>query len=205
VLLAIPGAIVLARSQRAMAWTCAAVAAIYILFISSINFWRGGWGVGPRYITAMLPFLLPLVAAGLQALVALRDRDPLGRYVLGCACGLIGVGVTIYALSSATFPYWPDSMKHPLYDVTFRMLADNITAPNAANLLGVYGTVSLAPYFAIVFGLLGATVARLGGWRALAAAAVLAMFVLVGYGGFERGGRQAERAYGFVRSAATDL
>jgi len=107
-LLALPGAVALARrGERGMAILCGSVLVIYVLFVSSINFWRGGWGVGPRYITAMLPFALPLVAALLEAL---RPR-PLA---LGAAAGTIVVGIIIYTLSSATFPYWPDSIAHPL-------------------------------------------------------------------------------------------
>src|SRR5674476_88333 len=69
---AVPVAVyVVARMWRTMSrgelWRALGVAAIYLLFVSSINFWRGGWGVGPRYITAMLPFLLPAIAAQLEA------------------------------------------------------------------------------------------------------------------------------------------
>jgi len=108
-LLAIPGGVMLwRRGERAMCAIAVAVAAIYVLFISSINFWRAGWEVGPRYIAAMLPFLLPPIAALLEAWRARPVR-------FGLAAGLLGAGVCIYVLSSATFPNWPDSLRHPLW------------------------------------------------------------------------------------------
>src|SRR5262249_40913626 len=70
-LLAIPGCAVLwRRGQRPAAAIAVAVAVLYVLFISSINFWRAGWEVGPRYITVMLPFLLPPIAVRLQTWAA---------------------------------------------------------------------------------------------------------------------------------------
>ncbi|HEX7837205.1 MAG TPA: hypothetical protein VF469_07060, partial [Kofleriaceae bacterium] len=145
-LLAVPGSVALwRRGHRGTALVGAAIAVLYLLFISSINFWRGGWEVGPRYITAMLPFLLPAVAAELEALAA----RPLG---LGAAAGLVGAGVVIYVLSSATFPYWPDSVHHPLYEVTFRLLGDDLVAPNLGSALGISGVAGMLPYAAVAFG-----------------------------------------------------
>ena len=99
-LLALPGAVVLwrrgERGDRGIVITSSAVVVIYVLFVSSINFWRGGWGVGPRYITAMLPFMLPAVAALLQHL-----KDRRGPIVLGAVAGTIVCGVAIYSLSAS--------------------------------------------------------------------------------------------------------
>jgi hypothetical protein len=193
-LLAIPGGYTLARrGQLGVALIGASVAVIYVLFISSINFWRGGWSVGPRYITAMLPFLLPAVAAQLSAW---RQRTLL----FGIAAGAIIVGVVVYATASATFPYWPDSVSHPLYDLTFRMLGDNLVAPNIGQLVGVAGIAGLTPYLAIVATLLGLTIARAGGLRSLGIAAGVALALLASYALFPRNA-YTEQAYRFVRSA----
>jgi hypothetical protein len=198
-LLALPGLVALwRRGERGTAAVAASAAVIYVLFISSINFWRGGWGVGPRYIAAMLPFLLPPVAALLQGW--------LGRPVrLGLAAGLIGVGVAIYVLSSATFPYWPDSVRHPLYDVTFRLLGDNLVAPNLGSALGIAGIAGIAPYLAAAFGVLGVVIVRLAGRRGLAIAALVTIAILVGYGAVPHGEPRADAAYRSVRAAVVDL
>ena len=198
-LLAIPGGVVLwRRGERAAVAVAASVAAIYVLFISSINFWRGGWEVGPRYITAMLPFLLPPIAAVLDD----WRRRPV-RF--GLAAGLVGVGVAIYVLSSVTFPYWPDSVRHPLYDVTLRLLGDHLTAPNLGSALGVGGIAGVVPYLAVVFGALGAAIWRAAGARSLALAAVVTAGILAGYGVLPRGEPRADAAYRSVRAAVLDL
>lgn len=198
-LLAIPGfGLLWRRGDRATALVGASVAVIYLLFISSINFWRGGWEVGPRYIAAMLPFLLPPIAAQLQDWAARPVR-------LGVAAGAIGVGVCVYVLSSATFPYWPDSVTHPLYDVTFRLLGDGIVAPSAGSALGAAGLAGILPYLAIAFGALGVVVWRIARMRGLAIAVGVAAAILLGYGQLPHGGPRADTAYRSVRAAVLDL
>lgn len=200
-LLSIPGAVVLARrgrDERALVATSAAVVVIYVLFISSINFWRGGWGVGPRYITAMLPFLLPMVAAQLQAW---RDR-PL---VLGLAAGTLVVGITIYVLSSLTFPYWPDSVANPLYDITFHLLADGLVAPNALTAIGLGGVITLVPVLVLVILAFGAPLVRIATWRAALIAAAVAAVIIGAYVAFPRNAHETAHAYAFVTDAVNDV
>ncbi len=211
-LLALPGAVVLAlgisgdarsgspepRRDRGTALVGIAVVVIYVLFVSAINFWRGGWGVGPRYITAMLPFMLPLVAG---AFAALR-RYPIA---FGAAAGLVVVGVTIYTLASLTFPYWPDSLQHPLFEVTFRMLREDLVAPNLASACGIEGVLGIVPVLALVAFMVGNAIRRSAGWTGLGVAAVIGTLVLVGYGLVPHGGANAERVFRSVRAAVVDL
>jgi len=198
-LLAIPGAGVLwRRGDRATVAVGAGVAVIYLLFVSSINFWRGGWQIGPRYIAAMLPFLLPLIAAQLQAWLAAPVR-------LALAAGAVGVGVVVYVLSSATFPYWPDSVRHPLYDICFRLLGDNAVAPSLGSALGIAGIAGLAPYLVAAFGALAVAIWRLAGPRGLVIATAITVAVLVGYGEIPHGEPRADAAYRSVHAAVLDL
>lgn len=200
-LLALPGGYVLwRRGQRGVAASSAAVVIIYVLFVSSINFWRGGWGVGPRYITAMLPFMLPAVAVLLQ-----HVKDTYAPAVLGAVAGTIVAGVAIYSLSSLTFPYWPDSLKNPLVEVTFRMLGDNLVAPNAGSALGLGGLAGAIPYVLLVAGSLGvalvrATTAKGAAIACAVGAALLAMFLAFP----ATNPATNAHAYGFVRSAVVD-
>ena len=183
-LLAIPGAVVLWKRDRATTITCGTLALLYLLFVSSLAMWRSGWSVGPRYITVMLPFLLPLVAA---ALGEARAR----WWLLGIAGGSMLVGIAVYSISSATFIPWPDEMgyqnraepvRNPLFEVSLRLLADGNGAPNALSaLVGGPRLIGLVPYFAIVFGLAGWSIKRIAGWKPLALAAGVAIAILVGY------------------------
>jgi hypothetical protein len=198
-LLALPGTVALwRRGDRGVALVGAATVVLYLLFISSINFWRGGWEIGPRYIAAMLPFLLPAVAAQLQAWAA----RPAG---LAVAAGAIGAGICVYVLSSATFPYWPDSVPHPLYDVTFRLLGDNLVAPSLGSVLGVGGVAGIVPYLALGLGAPALVIWRLTGARGLAMAVGLTAAILLAYGWVPHGGPRADAAYRSVRAAVVDL
>jgi hypothetical protein len=202
-LLALPGAVLLwRRRERDTVLACGSIAVIYLLFISSINFWRGGWSVGPRYITVMLPFLLPLVAAAIEAAAAeaagatgatgaadatdaTAATSPAAArrrtLLLGAAAGAIAVGVIIYTATAATFPHWPDRYRSPLYEVTFRLLVDGLAAPSLGSWLGVGGIAGALPYFALVAGLLGWSIVRAGGWRTLTIAAAIAAAVIGSY------------------------
>ena len=187
-LLGIPGAVLLWRRDRGTAIVCTAVAVIYILFISSISFWRGGWGVGPRYITAMLPFWLP-------AVVLAVDRVRARPLVAGAACGTIVSAVVIYTTTAATFPYWPDSLTNPLYEVTFRLLGDGAVAPNVVGALGITGLASVVPLFAGVAVLVGWALQRVVGWRGLAVAGIAGAMIIAAFALVPATGRHADRAY----------
>jgi hypothetical protein len=172
------------------------VIAIFVLFISSITFWRGGWGVGPRYITAMLPFTLPLVAATLTALHARQQRSVhpwRAAAWMGTICGTIVSAVILYTLTTATFPYWPDSLKNPLYEVTMRLLADGAVAPNP--LRSLLAGASVVPLFAVVASLLGYGLVRAIGWRAAIVAGVVGVAVIAALALVPGTGAHAERAY----------
>ena len=198
--LAIPGAVLLWRRRtlgdRPTVLVGTSVALIFIAFVSSITFWRGGWGVGPRYIVAMLPFVLPLVAVALSWAHA-RQRSAASPWLAplwtGVACGTIVSAVAIYTLTAATFPYWPDSLKNPLYEVTFRLLGDGAVAPNL--LRGALGGLSIIPFLAVVGVLLGWAMVGAVGWRALAIACVVGAAILGAFAFVPGTGPHADRAY----------
>lgn len=197
-LLALPGlALLWRRQRRAEAVTLGGIAALYILFLSSITFWRGGWQLGPRYIVVMLPFLLPAVAVALEAALA----RPVAA-VVSLAAGL--VGVVIYAGTSAQFPYFPERFQNPVHEVTFRLWAEGFAAPNPLQWLGVPGAWSLIPYLFAVTGALTLTArAAAVSWRALAASLFVAALFLAALGAAPRSGASGEQGFAWVRSAMT--
>jgi hypothetical protein len=107
-------------------------------------------------------------------------------------------------LSSATFPYWPDSVRHPLYDVTLRLLGENLTAPNLGRALGATGISGVIPYLAVAFGAFGLAIGRAAGARSLAIAAAVAIGILAGYAAIPHREPRAEAAYRTVRAAVLD-
>lgn len=195
VLLAIPGWFILARKQQ---WwhlgITLSVALIYIGFISSIIFWRGGWQVGPRYITAMLPFLLVPIAAALSR----AERD--WRLRAG-AIALLGVGVIVYGVSTAVFPHFPEKFSNPVHGLVFRLLADGEVAYNAAYLVGLSGLVSVLPYLALLGGgFYWAACPSPDQRRSALVGIALAVLIVALYRLFPSGGAAEERAYEWVRS-----
>ncbi|HUQ02397.1 MAG TPA: hypothetical protein VM261_07865 [Kofleriaceae bacterium] len=193
-LLALPGWVLMARRRlHAQVAVTAAIAVIYLLFISSITFWRGGWQMGPRYITVMLPFLLPAIAVA----IASAGRWPALR---GAALGLGGVGVFVYTASIALFPHFPEKFKNPLYEVTLRLAGDGLAAPNLGMIAGLPGAWSLVPFALVVLAVWGAAVVGPHGpWRPrLVTAAVsvaVSAAIVIAYSGFAGGGKVAEQAY----------
>jgi hypothetical protein len=176
---------------RGITIMCIAIAVVYLLFVSAINFWRGGGAVGPRYITAMVPFLLPMVTAQLEAV---RDRP---RFFAAIS-GAIFVGVAIYALSAATFPYWPDNFTNPFRDVTLHLITDNLAAPSVGSALGLPAVVGIVPFAMLVAGITGRAIFQVVGWRGLAISIAVALVMLFTYclvPGVSRG-----HAYDYVRT-----
>jgi hypothetical protein len=189
-LLAIPGWILMGKRKQ---WwhmgITLSVALIYLGFVSSINFWRGGWQVGPRYITAMLPFLLVPIAVTLTW----SER----RWIARSVCvGFVGVGVFIYGLSSVVFPHFPEKFKNPVFELVLRLIGDGQAPYNAAWLVGVRGFASLLPYLMLLMGTwVFVAYPRRDFRRSAIAGSALAAAILLIYSLFPGGGNLAEGAY----------
>jgi hypothetical protein len=197
-LLALPGGIILwRRGERALVGTVLAIAVIFIAFVSSLAFWRAGWEVGPRYIVAVQPFLLPLVAA------TFADWRP-RPIAFGIACGLVAIGVVIYTLSAATLPMWPaesagTTFKNPVFEVMFRLLGDHAVAPNVLRAVGVRGLLGIAPLVVAIAALVGFAMRAAG--ATLRGLLITVVVAGVGIAGFALAGhdpsaaREASAAY----------
>lgn len=172
-LLAMPGGVYLwRRGERALVITVVGLTLIFFYFVTSLTAWHAGWEVGPRYIVALQPFLLPLVAAAFA-----EWRDDWRKVAAGA--GLVLIGVVVYTASTATLPTWPDSFANPLYDVAFRLLGDGAVAPNALSVLGAASAILL---FAGIAALVGVAIVRAGaGARGLAIAVAICVVAIAGF------------------------
>ena len=193
-LLVIPGWWILwQRREHWQLGITVAVVATYLVFISSLIFWRGGWQLGPRYITAMLPFAMVPVAAALDRCSDDSDRHWLLR---GSAVGLVLVGVVVYALSSAQYPHFPEVFRNPLYEVTFRLLREDYAPYNLGYVFGLRGFASLLPYLLVLAAvMLWVALPSRRRWRSALVALLLASGIVAAYGGIAGGGAAAEAAY----------
>jgi hypothetical protein len=202
VLLAILGGFAVARDREwraragAEALVCALVAVAYVLFVGSLvpEFGRAGWSVGPRYIGVAMPFLAWLAAAGL----AWCNPRPAPRALAGA---LVVASVIVHVLAATTYPHWPTSFRHPLYEVSLRILREGLAPPSLGTALGLHGVWSILPAYvaaaALVVWALGVRPrARL---LSTFAALVLGVALVAGYGGFRRSGPAGEKPWSFVR------
>lgn len=192
-ILAIPGWVLMARRRLhgQLALTLSVVV-IYLLFLSSINFWRGGWQIGPRYITAMLPFAMVPVTVALDA----ACRHPAARALV---LALMVVGVAVYTLTSAMFPYFPEKFANPLYEVTLRLIADGRAPWNLGWLFGLRGTASVVPLFVVLAAVLGFTaVPRRCSWRSGLLGLAGGVIIVGLYSLMPDGGPAAEKAYQWI-------
>jgi hypothetical protein len=141
-----------------------------VLFASSYVNWHGGWGVGPRYIAGILPFLvLPLAITPASRLQNL----------------LTGFSAFAVALASLVFPFVPEDFPLPWGSFALPLLARGVAAPNLFDL----ASVPFAFLIPIVLAA-GAMVLAFERRDLAAALAGVALALLVGIGAAVTYGRQ---------------
>lgn len=143
-LLSIPGFVSWWRARAYRVEFAAALwsVAIFFLFNGSSVMWWGGFGVGPRYLVPVLPFLvLPIIFA----LDAIRARW--FRFGAGILAVWSFVVVWIETIGGQSFP---QTQPMPLFDYSLpRVLAGDL-ARNIGMIFGLRGWASLAPLLLLV-------------------------------------------------------
>ena len=81
--------------RRAELRIAAAACVLHIIFWACYSDWMGGWCYGPRYLADVLPFIVMLAAAGLDAALA---RDRLRRTFLALTAVLCVVSFAIQCI-----------------------------------------------------------------------------------------------------------
>jgi hypothetical protein len=201
VVLAVVGAVAILRNPeaRSRAGAEAAVSAVifvsYLIWISSLTPYmaRGGWCVGPRYLTVCLPFIAWLAAAGFAA----ADRHRLTSVL---AQALVFAAAAIYLVAITTYPHWPDQLRNPLYELSFRLLYRGYAVHSVGTALGLHGIWAALPLYLFALGLLLWLLGRGPGrsLRTTALACVLGGAVILGHRAFPLTGPYAERVWGYV-------
>ena len=132
----------LARADREDALVAWLICLYFLYFQCSQALWRGGWVLGPRYVTALVPFAAIAAAHGLAALRG--SAGGLGRLALAVA-GPIAIAFT--GLASAVSQGFPFAFYNPLVEAVAPLLAHGYVARNPAMALGIPGPWSALPYF----------------------------------------------------------
>ncbi len=157
-LLAVPGFVYLARLRawRGEFWLCLWALISFILFNGSSVMWQGGYGVGPRYLVPMLPYLaLPLALC----------LDRWGRARGGRILALALTAWSVFAVWAETIggQLYPDYTLNPLFNYSLPRVLGGDVARNPGLLLGLPGLASVLPLLALL--------AALGYWLARTVAA----------------------------------
>ena len=181
--------------SRAEATVSAVIIVSYLCWISSLTPYmaRGGWCVGPRYLTVCFPFIGWLAAAGFAA----ADRRRLTSVL---AQSLVFAPAVVYLVAITTYPHWPDGLLNPLYELAFRLLYRGYAVHSVGTALGLHGIWAALPLYLFTLGLLVWLLAR-GPGRSLpttALACLLGGLLILGHRAFPLTGPYAERVWGFV-------
>jgi hypothetical protein len=127
------------RAEGIVAWC---VCLYYLWVQSSYEVWRGGWVVGPRHLTAFVPFAALAAAHGLDALPARLARLGIAMLaVLGPA------SIAITGIASAVSQGFPETFSNPLREAALPLLGRGFVAANPLMLVDVPGPWSALPYF----------------------------------------------------------
>jgi hypothetical protein len=166
----IAGLFALARARRALPraafLTLLAVPLAILLVYGGYPNWHGGWNVGPRYIVAMVPFLLfPLAFAPVRWWKA----------------ELLGWSVVAVTLTTLTFPFVPLDFPLPWGSLAMPLLRDGLVAPSLLHLVArplALGVPLVLLFLAIVMAtpqrlvpatLMGIALALVAGYAAMSA------------------------------------
>jgi len=114
--------------------------------IGTMNNWRGGWTVGPRYLATLTPIV------GLAALVGLDAVSRLGvRWKR--AATVFAAGATLHAflmsgVPSAWFPHVPTEFGSPFFELFVPVVRDGYAPRNAGMYLFHWvGLKGMIPFF----------------------------------------------------------
>ncbi|MCA9529083.1 MAG: hypothetical protein KC543_02975 [Myxococcales bacterium] len=130
-----------ARVDAAVALVC--VLATYA-FICSMNIWDGGWVVGPRYLAVIVPFVAWFALVGLDRLA---QHAP--RLAVATAAGALLAGLVASGIPSVYYPHLPPGLDAPLVELFPVLLSHGFAPYNAGAFLGLFGTWSMVPVFAV--------------------------------------------------------
>lgn len=138
------GLLVACRKHRTDGLIALSIAALTLLAICSMNNWRGGWTIGPRYLATIVPFVAWATLYGLDRLAL---RFPILTFCI--ALGTTAVALVASSIPSAYYPHLPPEFSRPLPQLFYILIAHDYAPYTAAGLLNIHGTASMAPLFLV--------------------------------------------------------
>lgn len=141
-------------------------------FISGHTGWRGGWTVGPRYVSELVALFALPTALAFDRLAARRPL--LARSALGA---MVVVAFVHSGLPSVFFPHLPEVYRNPVYEMALPFVARGFSPDTWALWAGASARVSGLLLVVVVFLPLAFVAARPALVLGAGVAAVLVVFV----------------------------
>jgi hypothetical protein len=132
-LCSIPGLVILwKRGLKILSVFVATVIASWIFFISSALAWHAGWSVGPRLLTALVPFLTIPTAAFLVWIWSSRFV-----FLRPLFCGMVIWSVLVHSVAVAAHASFNPDFKNPIFDHGWTVLSLGVVRPSLVTWLGL--------------------------------------------------------------------
>lgn len=136
-----------APSWRRARWAVLWVGGAHTLLVLGYGYWTGGDAVGARFLVPALPFLVLPLAALWRPAATPRREIALRALRGGVLPGLVAVGVLHHVVPVATFPYHPEALPAPLFDLSIPLVFGGCAAPNV---LGFKGAAAFVTFLALL-------------------------------------------------------
>lgn len=122
-----------------------AATVLYLLLFSAFSDWEGGWSMGARHLTPLLPFWV-------TAVVFLFSRvSTASRKGLAILFGIFAsISIFLTFIGTAVFPYFPKEFPNPLFEFSWSLLREGRFAPNIGAWMGLSGLNTLLPLLLMV-------------------------------------------------------
>ena len=152
--------------DKAAFWSLLGAPLLLIFVFACYPYWHGGWGLGARYLTPALPFIVFLIA--------------FAEISFGAAV-LMGMSIAAVVIVSLVFPFVPpNAFPLPWGSLAWPILRDGLVAPNLLHFVGRPIAVAVPSILVIAAALIG--VPRRF-WSGLGAGAIITIAVGILYGG----------------------
>lgn len=157
------------RMPRREGVTVAVAVVLMFVFIAGFRGWRGGWSVGPRYISEVI---------GLLAVPTAVACDGRGVGVRAALAALVAVTLVHAGIAGMFFPHLPELFANPVYEAMLPLVARGFAPDSLPLLLGASAGASALVLLVVLAAPLAVSCARAG--PALAAAGAAVIVVVIG-------------------------
>ena len=173
------------KKHRSLALSLVVTMVIYALFVSSFLYWIGGWALGQRHLTP----LMPLLALGLGIVLhyLAQGWSRWQRHAQVVLAALIVISIVQISAACMSMPTFAEEFINPFYELTLRLWRLQMFPQSLGTMLGLsdgWGVVpaGLAALALLLMGLAVAAPTHFGGVLELRQRFVALLFVALWLG-----------------------